>query len=120
ILDAAVAGRDGLDMATLEHAQADPVALDRLVRDFAAPRYREGYEKGIHDHDAARILHALLPLYRGAGALVHAPAARALALLFWQRHGRREDVAHWPERAVGAEAVRRLFGARDGLDALQG
>jgi len=119
VLDAAVAGREGLDMAALEHAQADPAALDKLVRDFAAPRYREGYEKGIHDHDAARILHALLPLYRGAGTLVHAPAARALALLFWQRHGRREDVAHWPERAVGAEAVRRLFGARDGLDALR-
>jgi len=119
ILDAAVAGRGGLDMAALEHAQADPAALDKLVRDFAAPRYREGYEKGIHDHDAARILHALLPLYRGAGTLVHAPSARALALLFWQRHGCREDVAHWPERAVGAEAVRRLFDARDGLDALR-
>ena len=76
ILDAAVQGREGVDMAALEHALADPATLARLVRDFAAPRYREGYEKGIHDHDAARLLQALVPLYQGAGALVHAPDAR--------------------------------------------
>jgi len=119
ILDAAAHGRDGFDPAALEHALADPAALDALVRDFAAPRYREGYEKGIHDHDAARLLQALLPLRRGAGTLVHAPAARALALLFWRAHARREDVAHWPERTVGAEAVRRLFGTGEGFDALR-
>src|SRR5690606_35034273 len=118
ILDAAVHGRDGLDLDTLEHALADPAALDRLVREFAAPRYREGYEKGIHDHDAARLLQALVPLYRGAGALVHAPAARALALLFWVRHQQRQDVQAWPERALGAEAVRGLFGTREGIEAL--
>ncbi|TYT26241.1 AAA domain-containing protein [Luteimonas viscosa] len=120
ILDAAVHGRDGLDLASLEHALADPAALDRLVRDFAAPRYREGYEKGIHDHDAVRLLRALVPLYTGAGTLAHAPAARALALLFWQRHRGHEDALQWPERTVGAEAVRRIFGTRDGLDALRG
>ena len=119
ILDAAVQGREGLDLAALEHALADPAALDRLVRDFAAPRYREGYEKGIHDHDAARLLQALVPLYLGAGALVHAPAARALALMFWARHQRRDEVQAWPERALGAEAVRRLFATRDGIDALR-
>ncbi|WP_298576699.1 DNA repair ATPase [uncultured Luteimonas sp.] len=119
ILDAAVHGRDGLDLDTLEHALADPAALDRLVREFAAPRYRDGYEKGIHDHDAARLLQALVPLYRGAGTLVHAPAARALALLFWARHQQRQDVQAWPERALGAEAVRGLFGTREGIEALQ-
>ncbi|MGY1518925.1 DNA repair ATPase [Luteimonas sp. A482] len=119
ILDAAVHGREGLDLAALEHALADPAALERLVRDFAAPRYREGYEKGIHDHDAARLLQALVPLYQGAGALVHAPAARALALMFWAQHQLREDVQPWPERAIGAEAVRRLFATRDGIDALR-
>ncbi|WP_202843693.1 DNA repair ATPase [Luteimonas saliphila] len=119
ILDAAVHGREGLELAALEHALADPAALDGLVRDFAAPRYREGYEKGIHDHDAAALLRALVPLYTGAGTLVHPPAARALALLFWHRHHGREDVREWPGRTAGAEAVRRLFGTRDGLDALR-
>ncbi len=119
VLDAASHGRDGLDMATLDKAAANPEALERLVRDYAAPRYREGYEKGIHDRDAALILHDLLPLHRNAGVLVHAPAARALALLFWHLHHPHDDVAAWPERAVGAEAVRTLFGSRGGLDALR-
>ncbi len=119
ILDAALHGRDGLDSAQLDRAVSEPEALDRLVRDFAAPRYREGYEKGIHDHDAALLLRALLPLHRNAGTLVHAPAARALAVLFWQRHRHEPDVAAWPERALGAEAVRSLFGSSAGLDALR-
>ena len=119
VLDAARHGRDGLDMDVLERASADPQALERLVRDFAAPRYREGYEKGIHDHDAALLLRALLPLYRGAGPLVHAAEARALALLAWRQLGDDADAAAWPQRAVGAGAVRSLFGSREALDALR-
>jgi hypothetical protein len=119
ILDAAAHGREGLDLPALERALADPAELDRLVRDFAAPRYREGYEKGIHDHDAARLLQALAPLYMGAGALAHAPAARSLAVMFWARHQQRKDAQAWPERAVGAEAVRRLFGTHEGIEALR-
>src|SRR5690606_4437560 len=59
------------------------------------------------------------PLYQSAGALVHAPAARALALLFWSRDGKREDVAQWVERTAGAFAIARMFASRDGLDALR-
>ncbi|MGY0612656.1 DNA repair ATPase [Luteimonas sp. A501] len=120
VLDAAVAGRDNLDMDALDKAAADPEALERLVRDFAAPRYREGYEKGIHDHDAALLLRALLPLHRNAGALVHAPAARALVLVAWQQLQGDAEAKAWPQRAVGAEAVHTLFGSREGLDALRG
>jgi MoxR-like ATPase len=120
VLDAATGSLDGLDTDALDKAATDPDALERLVRDFAAPRYREGYEKGIHDHDAAVILRAVLPLYRSAGALVHAPAARALALVAWRQWQGDAEVASWPERAVGAEAVHRLFGSRGGLDALRG
>lgn len=120
VLDAAIHGRDGLSLERLQKDLAEGEAMDRTVRGFAAPRYREGYEKGIHDHDATRILRALLPLYQNAGALVHAPQARALALLFWMREGKREDAAQWPERVAGAEAIARLFGSRDGIDALHG
>lgn len=120
ILDAAIFGRDGLSMELLLRDAAQVDVLGKRVRDFSAPRYREGYENGIHDHDATLILQALLPLYQSAGALVHAPAARALALLFWSREGRREDVTQWIERAAGAFAIARMFGSRDGLDALLG
>lgn len=119
LLDAAIAGRDGLSMDLLAREASELEVLGKRVRDFAAPRYREGYEKGIHDHDATLILQALLPIYQSAGALVHAAQARALALLFWAHEGKREDVSQWVERASGVFAIARLFGARDGIEALK-
>ena len=105
LLDAALAGRDGLDIDTLERLVGDPDALATRVREFASARYRDGYEKGIHDHDAALILRAVVPLYRPAGPLVHAPDARALAAAFW-RHAQAAPEAGWLERIRNAKAVR--------------
>ncbi|MBD3639551.1 MAG: DNA repair ATPase [Marinobacter sp.] len=62
---------------------SDPEALDEAVRRFSGPRYRDGYEKGIHDHDAARIIEKLAPAKADAGLLRFAPAVRGAALLFW-------------------------------------
>lgn len=118
VLEAALAGRDGLSLDLLERQLPQVDALARTVRDYAAPRYREGYEKGIHDHDATLLLRALLPLHRGAGPLIHTPPARALAVLFWAQRQAEADVQHWGERVQGAEAIRELFGSREGLDAL--
>lgn len=118
LLQAAMEGRDGLELATLQRSAAEPDALERIVRDFAAPRYREGYERGIHDHDASLILHALLPLQQAAGTLRYAPRARALAMLFWSAQQRRDDVMQWPARQAGADAIVRLFGSREGQLAL--
>src|SRR5690606_30587864 len=73
-------------------ADADPGVLRRaaaegrllaVVRDAAADRYDEGYERGVHDHDAARILEALLRLDADAGLLRYPSAARAAAQPFW-------------------------------------
>ncbi|MGE8212451.1 MAG: DNA repair ATPase [Stenotrophomonas sp.] len=119
LLDAAINNRDGLSVELLLREAAQPEALAKRVRDFAAPRYREGYEKGIHDHDASLILQALLPLYQAAGSLVHAAAPRALALLFWGRESKHENVSQWVERAAGAFAIAQLFNVRDGLEALR-
>jgi hypothetical protein len=118
LLQAAMEGRDGLELATLQRSAAEPDALERIVRDFAAPRYREGYERGIHDHDASLILHALLPLQQAAGTLRYAPRARALAMLFWSAQQRRDDVMQWAARQAGADAIARLFGSREGQLAL--
>ncbi|WAC62129.1 DNA repair ATPase [Pseudoxanthomonas sp. SL93] len=106
LLEEALAGAGEPDMAQLDHALADPEALDRIVRDYAAPRYREGYEKGIHDHDAAAILRAFLPLRSAAGTLRHAPAARALAVAWWCRSD-----------AAPQEAIDRIRAAR-AIDAM--
>ncbi|MBB5320526.1 DNA repair ATPase [Marinobacter oulmenensis] len=62
---------------------SDPKAVEKAVKQFAGPRYRDGYEKGIHDHDAARILHKLAPAKAEAGLLRFAPLVRSVAILFW-------------------------------------
>ncbi|MFP7721323.1 DNA repair ATPase [Lysobacter sp. A3-1-A15] len=119
LVAAASAGSDGLDDETLQKLASDPDALARAVREFAAPRYRDGYERGIHDHDAALILRAFLAQRDVAGNLIHAPAPRALATLLLASHGDDADVAQWEPRAAGALAMHRLFGSRDSLDALR-
>src|SRR5690606_27842345 len=98
---------------------ADREALTRRIRDFAAPRYREGYEKGIHDHDAALILARLLPLRDSAGLLSHTPMARGTGCFFWNSVEGEAIALEWPERASTSRHIKQLFGRRDGLDQLE-
>ncbi|MEG6659234.1 hypothetical protein V2A87_44710, partial [Pseudomonas aeruginosa] len=119
-LAAADAGRDGFSLERLQALLAQPDELARAIRDFAAPRYKEGYEKGIHDHDAAAILVRLLPLRESAGLLRYAPSARAFASLFWSRRREEREVAGWPERARSSRGIQQMFGRDDGLLALRG
>ena len=58
-------------------------------------------------------------MQQAAGSLRHAPRVRALALLFWAAEQRREAVAQWPARQVGAEALARLLGSDEGRLALR-
>ena len=126
MLDAAIDQREGLTLAGLQQLAQDPAALDKAVREYAAPRYRDGYEKGIHDHDAALILKALLTLQHDAGTLVYPPAARALAFDFWAHVGAaseraaNQDVAseEWIARIRSARGIDALSPARAALPAL--
>ncbi len=62
------------------------VAMDELlgyVRKFSAPRYHEGYVKGVHDQDAYLILKELLDLKSHIGLLRYTANSRALASVFW-------------------------------------
>lgn len=74
--------------------------MEKIVRDFAAARYRDGYEKGIHDHDAALILGAIVALYKNAGELVLSPRPRAPWLLTsgptWRKTNARRGPTAWP------------------------
>ncbi|MEQ8146719.1 DNA repair ATPase [Streptomyces sp. OP7] len=94
--------------------------LPALVRTAAEEAYDEGYERGVHDHDATAILTALLPLYDGAGTLRHASAARAHALLFWAHGTTEQERADWTTRSRSLARVRDAFGAPPALDALRG
>lgn len=65
------------------HEAAAAGKLDGIVREVARQRYDEGYQLGVHDHDATVILTALLDLHTGAGLLRYRPADRAAAQLWW-------------------------------------
>ncbi|MCC5574197.1 DNA repair ATPase [Microtetraspora sp. AC03309] len=102
---------DGLTLDALHAALADGGLLD-IVRRVAETRYDEGYERGVHDHDAAAILGALLPLHAGAGLLRFPPAARAAAQLFWTFGTDEAQREAWTTRARSLARARSLFGYR--------
>ncbi|MCX4884137.1 DNA repair ATPase [Streptomyces sp. NBC_00847] len=95
-----------------EHGPAAPAEADlpALVRQAADAAYDEGYERGVHDHDAVLILMALLRLSEGAGLLRHEPAARAAAQLFWAHGTTAEERAAWTRRALSLARARETFG----------
>lgn len=106
-------------------AEADPelaetlrlAALeDRLleeVRRHAAERYDEGYERGVHDADAAQILAKLLSLNASAGLLRYAPGCRGLAQLFWAFYPDREQCQRWETAAQTLRHMREFFDHQD-------
>ncbi len=119
ILHAAENNENGLTIDLLEQQLKDPVLLEKTVRDFAAPRYRDGYERGIHDHDAVLLLTKLIPLHRSVGLLRYPPLARGFAVLFWGRWKDNIEAEKWPERANNAMNMAQLFGSQQALKELQ-
>lgn len=113
------AERSWADVRTLLAEDPQHPQLLEMVRRFAAARYQEGYQKGIHDDDALRLLGALVAMQDQAGLLAWGPTERALALLYWQ-HG--HLIAHRESllrRARAATQMNDLFGRRDALDQLE-
>ncbi|MFC5720609.1 DNA repair ATPase [Streptomyces gamaensis] len=91
-------------------AERDPAALRDAVRRLAATRYDEGYDRGVHDHDAAALLTALLPVHAAAGLLRHTPDVRAAAQLFWAHGTDEHRRTPWTVRAQSLARARRAFG----------
>jgi hypothetical protein len=89
------------------------------VQRFMQPRYAEGYTKGVHDADAAKLLAALLPIHREVGLLRYAPATRGAAITAW--HAWAEDERSALAAKLAAHAGRRKFlGASEGEHELVG
>ncbi|WP_238015145.1 DNA repair ATPase [Dactylosporangium sp. AC04546] len=123
VLDAASAGAsiaDGpvLTLDALHQAALIGGGLRDLVRRVADSRYAEGYERGVHDHDAALILDALLRLHAGAGLLRYPAADRAAAQLFWTFGADDEAKAAWTRRARSLARARTAFGRSDAVGQL--
>ncbi|MEC4090768.1 DNA repair ATPase [Pseudoalteromonas rubra] len=81
ILRAAQRGESDLSMEQLLRALQEESLLS-VVQAFAEPRYQEGYEKGIHDFDAAQILTLLLKQKNELGLLIYPASCRVMAQLF--------------------------------------
>ncbi|MEM9035066.1 MAG: DNA repair ATPase [Actinomycetota bacterium] len=114
VVDAA--GAEGL--ADLVSAAAVPDQIAARCRTEAERRHGEGYEVGVHDHDAARILGAVLPRGATDPVLRHPGAARAwgrVAVRGLTEAKRTALVA----RARSARAAQERVGVADGLDRLR-
>ncbi|HEU0034161.1 MAG TPA: DNA repair ATPase [Kofleriaceae bacterium] len=109
VLADAEAGR-GVALATLQEA-ARTNSLEPLLRQIAQERYDEGYERGVHDHDAAKILDRLLAMRDTAGLLAYPASARALAMLYWATEttqGVRDDAQARVRWHRAAQSLARL------------
>ncbi|HTN91763.1 MAG TPA: AAA family ATPase, partial [Sorangium sp.] len=102
----AEAGRGGFSIDRLREAALGPGGLLGAVRAYAEGRHDEGYERGVHDADAALILEKLLALRVTAGLLRFASGPRALACLYWAGlEPRARDLAHRRARSLGRLAA---------------
>lgn len=109
ILLAAKNNQSELDWHKLTAAAADKKELNQLVANFASPRYRDGYEKGIHDHDAALILEKLVPAYELADVFKFSPLSRGLASIYWANHQQGERQKLWVQQAKNALKMEKIF-----------
>ena len=116
LLDA-MGERSGLTPSLL-HTELAAGTLEERVRNAAAQRYDEGYERGVHDRDAFRILEQLLQLEMTAGRLRYPAASRAIGSLVWTfgvQEARRDNLRR---RATNLLRLREAFGRQTAHDEL--
>jgi len=130
ILDSAQQQLHGLSVDQLNQALLDDTVLNKLVRDFAQPRYKDGYEKGVHDHDAALLLQRIIPAIAMADLLTFDPLSRGLAQIYWANikktaKSKPEDNEQakisyntWPERAQSAMQMHSVFASNEAINLL--
>ncbi len=121
ILQAAEREEQSLSVSELHEALLDDDRLMKLVRAFATPRYKEGYERGVHDHDASLLLKQLIPALDHCDLLKFDPLCRGFSQVFWanmQHLDRNADQAllaikqradTWHERAQSAAHMLKIF-----------
>ena len=86
--------------------------LLETTQQFMAPRYAEGYIKGVHDHDAVLVLKQLLQLDVELKLLKYSAESRALANLFWfvLTIEQPREQQNWTAKLGSLGAARKLFG----------
>ena len=114
VLADADAGANGLTRDALR-GDAEP-----LLRKVAQERFDEGYERGVHDADAAKILERLLAMQAGAGLLAFPGGARALAVLYWASTADAEQRPRWQRTAQSFARLADVLGDRGARTQLAG
>ena len=99
--------------AGAESAVTPPPALVELTRAEAAQRYDEGYERGVHDHDAALILRDLISLHDRCGLLRYASAGRSWAVLCWCFHPDADRKNAWRQRLRSYGEMSGMFNQQE-------
>jgi len=110
ILFAAEAGRNGLTLDRLTEAATGEESLLTLIREYTSERYQEGYERGVHDVDAGRLLSAVLTLRSTTGLLRFPARERALATLWWAWGVEPDAAGRWHRRARNLGRLRDALG----------
>ncbi|MCR5886609.1 DNA repair ATPase [Hymenobacter sp. J193] len=106
-----------LSVTELGHLSA--TELLTYVQQFMAARYQEGYLKGVHDHDAALLLTALVRLTRTADLLRYPADTRAAAALYWLRFANPDQRAHWERQLQGIGVLLQVFPDSQEFDELK-
>ena len=95
------------ELAELQAGEFEDLAA--YVQRFMGPRYSEGYAKGVHDQDAAKILQQLMTMYRQVDLLRFHSKARALAALYWNHFVERKSKVLVEAKLKGFGDVSALF-----------
>ena len=126
MVEAAQANTDDLDWASLKSAVSKKEALEKLVREFATPRYRDGYERGVHDADASNLLRAIVPAIDKGDLLRFDPLSRGLAQIIWlniQNDAKSDNaparLSSVAERAQSAWRMHEVFKKRSGVELVE-
>ena len=101
---------NGISFDSLRKLTTQENGVDELVRGYAASRYDEGYERGVHDFDAARVLEKLISLKEVSGLLSFSSKARSLALLFWVYNQGKNSREYWQLQCSGFGKIADFFG----------
>lgn len=92
------------------------VGLLQAIQKYMEPRYQEGYTKGVHDIDAAKLLKALLDLHYNIDLLIYKNRVRALARLFWNRLAENDTKELLVFRLRELAKVGQYFNSQPNLD----
>lgn len=97
------------DLAGLISDAAEPATLSERITALAEQRHSDGYQRGVHDTDAARIVAAVAGQLDGEPLLRYTPTVRGLGRLWWSTLPSAERGA-WSGRISASVAPLASFG----------